>query len=621
MSTPDPGNFGAQLGFLGRPPTPSGHERVGRPLFVRVSFEVRTETTFGDTVVIVGETPQLGGWEPERGIPMSTSEENYPIWRVEPLLLSEHSNGDVEFKFAVLGADGHRWEPLPHNRRLVLGGEEVQVIADWGSLDSLPPRTGRGGAPPLPSVIEQPSEDSSICASHQRSSPGQLTPIASCSSPTAATAAAPAAALAAADPPGSSAPATAGPPGSSASAVAAADDASGGPSARLLVVQHQLPFNVSRAQDGTWWGSWDDGSLLATSVQGGRHLMGSLDLEVVFIGVPKLPAGTADLDAKEQVALQSLLRENSCIAVFLPNQLTKAHFSYSFTVLWPLLHNQVPDQHAGGQGGDGALVSSWWKGYVTSNEAFASTVRQSLRAGDMVWVHSHPLLLVPSALRQARWPSALPAARHRAACAFARLSTRTPQPALSRCGPLEQARIPPSCTVSFFLHTPFPSPEVWRVLPHRTQLLQGLLASHVIGFHLFEYARHFMTSCRRLLALGENVGAGPAGGVLSIDLGSRRATITVSHVGIDCEVIRHRLGQPEVTQQREALVNKRPDLRGRTILGGVEMLNKQQGVALKLLAFEQLLALQLAEISSSPRWCRRPIIYPGSPEGAERFHS
>ena len=132
--------------------------------------------------------------------------------------------------------------------------------------------------------------------------------------------------------------------------------------------------------------------------------MGSLDLEVIFIGVPKLPAGTADLDAQEQAALQSLLRENSCIAVFLPSQLTKAHFSYSFTVLWPLLHNQVPDQHAGGQGGDGALVSSWWKGYVASNEAFATTVKQSMRAGDMVWVHSHPLLLVPSALRQARWP-------------------------------------------------------------------------------------------------------------------------------------------------------------------------------------------------------------------------
>ena len=229
----------------------------------------------------------------------------------------------------------------------------------------------------------------------------------------------------------------------------------------------------------------------------------------------------------------------------------------------------------------------------------------------MVWVHSHPLLLVPSALRQVRWP---PGAWQSPLLARATvLATHAPRPAPSRCVLLEQARIPSSCTVSFFLHTPFPSPEVWRVLPHRTQLLQGLLASHVIGFHLFEYARHFMTSCRRLLALGENVGAGPAGGVLSIDLGSRRATITVSHVGIDCEVIRHRLGQPEVTQQREALVNKRPDLRGRTILGGVEMLNKQQGVALKLLAFEQLLAHQLAKTISG---LRCPIN-----EGAERLHS
>ena len=153
--------------------------------------------------------------------------------------------------------------------------------------------------------------------------------------------------------------------------------------------------------------------------------MGSLDLEVVFIGVPKLPAGAADLDAKEQAALQSLLRENSCIAVFLSSQLTKAHFSYSFTLLWPLLHNQVPDQHAGGQGGDGALVSSWWKGYVASNETFASTVKQSLRAGDMVWVHSHPLLLVPAALRQARWP---PGTRNSPHGAFIKQRTASPEP-------------------------------------------------------------------------------------------------------------------------------------------------------------------------------------------------
>ena len=415
MTLPDRarGSVGAQLGFLGGPPAAQSNERVGCPLFVRVSFEVRTETAFGDTVVIVGETPQLGAWDPKRGIPMSTSEETYPIWRAEPLLLSEGSSGEVEYKFVVVGAGGQRWEPLPHNRRLVLGDNEVQVIADWGSLDSLPPRVARVPAPPLPSVLEQPSEGSVHGGSCLGSA--RLTPIASCSSPATAPAAAGSSSL----------------EGSSASAVAAADalarEASGRPSARLLVVQHHLPFNVTRGADGTWSGSWDDASLLATSVQGGRHLMGSLDLEVVFIGVPKLPAGVTDLDDKDQAALQQLLRENSCIAVFLPSQLAKAQSDYSFTVLWPLLHNQIPDRHAGGQGGDGSLVGSWWKGYVASNEAFATTVKQSLRAGDMVWVHSHPLLLVPSSLRQAR-----AAPRPRPRPRPARAATRAPAPHAAR---------------------------------------------------------------------------------------------------------------------------------------------------------------------------------------------
>ena len=235
-----------------------------------------------------------------------------------------------------------------------------------------------------------------------------------------------------------------------------------------------------------------------------------------------------------------------------------------------------------------------------ANEAFAQVVIKVLRPGDLIWIHSYPLLLLPAAL--------------------------------------QALKVPSSCVVSLFLHTPFPSPEVWRVvrrryavthrhtfthshthththtltpshsplhrhaltiagglailcapprrhcpppslrwglhhlliacrpppprslsvapvrdtacprparaqLPHRSQLLRGMLASHVVGFHLFEYARHFMTSCRRLLGLGENVGAGPGGGVLSIDLGARLVTITVSHVGVDRDVLLHRLKQ------------------------------------------------------------------------------
>ena len=95
-----------------------------------------------------------------------------------------------------------------------------------------------------------------------------------------------------------------------------------------------------------------------------------------------------------------------------------------------------------------------------------------------------------------------------------------------------------------------------------------------------------MTSVRRLLGLGDNVGGGH--GVLSIDLGSRRVTITVSHVGIDRDVIKYRLKHTD-TCDKAAALRARLQLDGRIVIGGVEMLNVLQGPLLKLRAFEQLL--------------------------------
>ena len=106
-----------------------------------------------------------------------------------------------------------------------------------------------------------------------------------------------------------------------------------------------------------------------------------------------------------------------------------------------------------------------------------------------------------------------------------------------------------------------------------------------------------MTSCRRLLGLGENVGAGPAGGVLSIDMGSRLVTLTVSHVGIDRDVWGHRLRQQAVAETT-AEMRRRYAPVGRKVVGGLEMLNALQGADLKLLAYEELL-------SNYPMWRSR----------------
>ena len=64
------------------------------------------------------------------------------------------------------------------------------------------------------------------------------------------------------------------------------------------------------------------------------------------------------------------------------------------------------------------------------------------------------------------------------------------------CGALR-----PDLAIGFFLHIPFPSSEIYRLLPTRTELLRGMLGADYIGFHTGDYARHFRSSCLRVLGI------------------------------------------------------------------------------------------------------------------------
>ena len=467
---------------------------TGGRLFLRATIECRVETQFGDEVVCCGSTEQLGMWQPERAIRLATDESIFPIWRCEPLLLCAD---EIEFKFVVIRKGGAiEWEPLPNNRRVpnARALENLQIAVDWGS-PSAPTFAVPGPqiASPAPGGVSSASGESAS---------RNLPPV---------------------------------------SVAPAADTPDPSLVERLLVVMHHLPLLLTQEPGGQWHVEWDESSLLATSVQGGRHLLGALHLEVIFVGLPRVQVPPT---AEKQVA--EACSKLNCVPVFMPAPLRNDGRKVGFAsqVLWPLLHNQLPDRHAGDEGGDGTVVARMWQAYIATNEAFAATVRATLRPGDMVWIQNFHLLLLPAKLREPAEDSA---------------SSGSPRDLL----------------VSIFLHTPFPSPEIWRVVPFCKELLQGMLAANVVGFHLFEYARHFMTSCRRLLGLGENVGAGPVGGVLSINLVNRLCTITVSHVGIDRDVTLHRLRQSEVDDKLAALKQRcNPD--NRKVIGGVEMLNPLQ---------------------------------------------
>ena len=133
------------------------------PDTARVSFNVAVETRWGDTVVITGSSEQLGRWQPERGLRLTTDEHTYPAWRCsEPLVMSRL---DVEYKVVIMRAPNAtpEWEPLDDNQNRLLPltrlDPTVSVAIGWGELCSSPRARAahmRAPPPPLPTPAPIP---------------------------------------------------------------------------------------------------------------------------------------------------------------------------------------------------------------------------------------------------------------------------------------------------------------------------------------------------------------------------------------------------------------------------------------------------------------------------------
>lgn len=124
------------------------------------------------------------------------------------------------------------------------------------------------------------------------------------------------------------------------------------------------------------------------------------------------------------------------------------------SILWPLFHYHP---------GEITFDESAWNAYKQANRLFAKAVARDVQEGDLVWVHDYHLMLLPAMLRE------------------------------------ELGETIRNVKIGFFLHTPFPSSEIYRILPVRNEILLGVLDCDLIGFHTYDYARHFLSSCSRIL--------------------------------------------------------------------------------------------------------------------------
>ncbi|KAL0334183.1 UNVERIFIED_CONTAM: putative alpha,alpha-trehalose-phosphate synthase [UDP-forming] 8 [Sesamum angustifolium] len=214
---------------------------------------------------------------------------------------------------------------------------------------------------------------------------------------------------------------------------------------------HVLPLQAQKDPGtGKWRFSLDEDSILLQSKDGF-----SPETEGIYVGSLKVEI---DPNEQEEVA-QRLLDDFNCVPTFLPLDIQKK-FYYGFCKqqLWPLFHYMLPMCTDHGDRFDRQL----WQAYVSANKVFADKVMEIANPeDDFIWIHDYHLMVLPTFLRKR----------------YNRVK------------------------LGFFLHSPFPSSEIYRTLPVRDEILKGLLNSDLIGFHTFDYARHFLSCCGRMLGL------------------------------------------------------------------------------------------------------------------------
>ena len=143
----------------------------------------------------------------------------------------------------------------------------------------------------------------------------------------------------------------------------------------------------------------------------------------------------------------------------------------------------------------------------------------------------------------------------------------------------------PDVQIGFFLHIPFPSYEVFRTLPWREEILKGLLGSDLIGFHTYDYQRHFLSSVSRILR--HEVGFN------EITLKDRIVTANSYPMGIDYNKFSKAAAKHDATKNQSELqrrldihIDTTPDAK---MILSIDRLDYSKGIANRLRAYEYFL--------------------------------
>lgn len=287
---------------------------------------------------------------------------------------------------------------------------------------------------------------------------------------------------------------------------------------RLILVSNRLP--ITAHYEGQQLFLQQSGGGLATGLKGARAREGS-----IWVGWP----GEVPTAARARQQLEAELSSQGLRAIFLTRAELKGFYEdYSNAAVWPVFHDLI-DQLP--------LEITGWEMYEEINERFARAVADVYQEGDVVWVNDYHLMLVPAQIR----------------------------------------KLLPNAHIGFFLHIPFPHPDMFRVLPQRQALIYGLLGADLLGFHTRSYADHFLAAVQAIS--GERIQGS------TIRMRGRSVRVEAFPMGIDAETWETRARSTPVAKQVLSLMQ---DAGKRKIILGIDRLDYTKGLPRRIAAIERL---------------------------------
>ncbi|WP_304068388.1 bifunctional alpha,alpha-trehalose-phosphate synthase (UDP-forming)/trehalose-phosphatase [Pedobacter glucosidilyticus] len=288
---------------------------------------------------------------------------------------------------------------------------------------------------------------------------------------------------------------------------------------RIIIVSNRLPVKISKEEESFKLKLSEGG--LATG-------LGSVykQNDNIWIGW----CGTEITDDNEKSQVTALLQKENLLPVFLSDEeILNYYEGFSNEILWPIFHYMSTYAQ---------FEQKYWDYYQTVNEKFKNQVLAVAKPGDTIWIHDYQLLLLPKLIR-------------------------------------DELK---DVSIGFFQHIPFPSFELFRLIPWRAELLNGMLGADLIGFHTYDDVRHFTSSATRSIPVHATANI--------IQVADRNVLVDAFPMGIDATKFES-LTKDNKVQEEISIYNE--VLKDAKMILSVDRLDYSKGILQRLMAFEKVL--------------------------------